>query len=195
MIDRDLGPLRRRAPAKAKGVRHRDDAAELPCGLENDRIAFAHGRRYSTAIPSRQAPLYPHTGGRLDNSDMALHEKIRAARREAQKTQEQVAEQIGLTKGAVSQWETGETVPDLESFRLFCVYTGASADDLLLDRAMSDPLLARLIGIWNQLTPDGKDRLLGAANRILAEEQASPPESPKNQPKNGTRPIKRPPFS
>jgi transcriptional regulator with XRE-family HTH domain len=125
---------------------------------------------------------------------MPLNDKIKAARLDAQKTQEQVASHIGVTKGAVSQWETGETVPDLEYFREFCLYTGVSADALLLDRSMSDPLLSRLVNIWHQLTPEGKDKLIGAANRVLVEEQTQPRE-PSKPPKKPIPRIKRPPFS
>jgi transcriptional regulator with XRE-family HTH domain len=45
---------------------------------------------------------------------MSLGEKMRAARKAARKTQDQVADELDVTKGAVSQWENDTTVPELE---------------------------------------------------------------------------------
>lgn len=109
---------------------------------------------------------------------MTLGDRMRAARRAAHKTQEQVADRLNVTKGAVSQWENDGTVPELEYFMAFCALTGASADEILLGRDM-DPLLRQLVHIWERLSPDGKDTLLGNANRILTEEKPEPgPHNP-----------------
>jgi transcriptional regulator with XRE-family HTH domain len=94
---------------------------------------------------------------------------MRAARERAKKTQQQVADELDVTKGAVSQWENDQTVPELEYFVAFCIFTDASADEILLHRDM-DPLLSQLIQIWKRLSLDGRDSLLGNANRILARE-------------------------
>lgn len=118
---------------------------------------------------------------------------MKAAREKAKKTQQQVADELDVTKGAVSQWENDQTVPELEYFVAFCVYTNASADDILLHREM-DPLLRQLIEIWRRLTPDGRDELLGKANRILTEEHPEPgphnpfPSKPLNPAKTARKP-------
>lgn len=104
---------------------------------------------------------------------MLLGSKMRVARKLAGKTQQQVADDLGVTKGAVSQWENGQTIPEMEYFKAFCVFTGASADDILLEQRM-DPLLRQLVSIWERLTQDGRDSLLGNANRILTEEHPEP---------------------
>lgn len=62
---------------------------------------------------------------------------MKTARLAAKKTQDQIAEGLKLTKGAVSQWETNTTTPTLGQFRAFCDLTGASADELLLNRRLS----------------------------------------------------------
>lgn len=112
---------------------------------------------------------------------------MRKARTASRKTQDQVAEALGMTKGAVSQWETGESVPTLENFRAFCLSVGASADEILLEHGM-DPLLRQLVGIWDKLTPDARDALLGNANRLLVEEN---PETGAHNPWGGQTPPKR----
>ena len=43
---------------------------------------------------------------------MELHERIAAVRKAAGLTQEQLGELLGVTRQAVSKWESGQTVPD-----------------------------------------------------------------------------------
>ena len=190
MIDRNFVPLRRRASAQAKGLGHRDDAAELAGGLEDDRVPFAHDTTYSTAKHSTSSPAIPVIPAPTRQSGMAtLGARMQAVRKRAKKTQQQVADRLGVTKGAVSQWENNQTVPELEYFVDFCVYTDASADEILLHRDM-DPLLGQLIDIWKRLSADGRDELIGKANRILTEEHPEPgphnpfPSKPLNQSKS-----------
>ena len=46
---------------------------------------------------------------------MTLGEKIREARRKCGLSQEQLAEQLHVTRQAVSNWETGKTQPDIDT--------------------------------------------------------------------------------
>ena len=45
-------------------------------------------------------------------------------------TQEDLAEQVGVTRQAIAKWESGETIPDLEKCRLLAEAFGISLDDL-----------------------------------------------------------------
>jgi len=45
-------------------------------------------------------------------------------------TQEDLAEQVGVTRQAIAKWESGETIPDLEKCRLLAETFGVSLDDL-----------------------------------------------------------------
>ena len=45
-------------------------------------------------------------------------------------TQEDVAEKVGVSRQAVTKWESGETMPDLEKSRLLAETFGVSLDDL-----------------------------------------------------------------
>lgn len=118
---------------------------------------------------------------------MSLGSRIKAARNTAKKTQDQVAEALGVTKGAVSQWENGGTIPELEYFMEFCRYTKASADEVLLDRKQ-DPLLHQLVTLYSELTPDSRDTLLGNANRLHNRDH--PGSSPANPFGSITPPVK-----
>ena len=117
----------------------------------------------------------------------SLGMKMKAARKSAGKTQDQVADHLEITKGAVSQWENDTTVPELKYFREYCLFVGASADEILLQHGM-DPLLRQLVGIWNKLSPDARDSVIGNANRLLVEEN---PDAGVLDPWGGQTPPKR----
>ena len=63
--------------------------------------------------------------------NISLQENIRAARRERKLTQEQLAEAMGVTVGAVSKWESGASVPELTMLAGLADYFGCSVDALL----------------------------------------------------------------
>ena len=59
-----------------------------------------------------------------------FNENLVNLRKLKQMTQEEVAEEIGVTRQALAKWESGETVPDLEKSRLLAELFGVSLDDL-----------------------------------------------------------------
>ena len=59
-----------------------------------------------------------------------FNENLVSLRKLKQMTQEEVAEEIGVTRQALAKWESGETVPDLEKSRLLAELFGVSLDDL-----------------------------------------------------------------
>ncbi len=60
-----------------------------------------------------------------------LAENIRAYRKERGLTQEQLAEVLNVTLSAVSKWETGVAVPDLDMIIALADYFTVSVDVLL----------------------------------------------------------------
>lgn len=64
-------------------------------------------------------------------SDLQISQNIIRLRREKNVTQEQLAEHIGVTKGAVSKWENGSTLPDVTTLPLLAAYFDVSVDALL----------------------------------------------------------------
>jgi transcriptional regulator with XRE-family HTH domain len=182
MINRDLAPQRGGAAAQAASLGESNDAADLLGGELDDGVFLAHGRTYSTAKPPTQqsgySPARPAVGfdlaqfGGMGGAE-TLGRRIARARKAAGMTQDKVAEKLGLTKGALSQWENDTTTPDLGYFVEFCKAVNASADEVLLGRRQ-DPLLAQLIHIYTRLSADGRDLVLLRANRVLSEEQPGP---------------------
>ena len=65
---------------------------------------------------------------------MTIGEKIALRRRSAGLSQEALAGQLGVSRQAVSRWETNESLPDTEKILQLCRIFGVSADDLLLDK-------------------------------------------------------------
>ncbi len=58
-------------------------------------------------------------------------DNLTALRRLSRRTQEDVAEQIGVSRQALAKWESGETLPDIERSRLLAQLYGVSLDELV----------------------------------------------------------------
>ena len=59
-----------------------------------------------------------------------LSENLQALRKINKLTQEEVAEQIGVSRQALAKWENGETVPDIERCKQLADLYKVSLDDL-----------------------------------------------------------------
>ena len=65
---------------------------------------------------------------------MTMGEKILNMRKARGWNQEELAERIGVTRQAVSRWESGAAKPDADKIIAICDLFGVSADYLLRDR-------------------------------------------------------------
>ncbi len=59
---------------------------------------------------------------------MKLHEKIYYCRKKSCMSQETLAEKIGVSRQAISKWETGDAVPELAKLKALCDIFGVTAD-------------------------------------------------------------------
>lgn len=64
-------------------------------------------------------------------STLKLSENIVSLRREKKITQEELADFIGVTKAAVSKWETGQSLPDILILPQLAAYFDVTVDELL----------------------------------------------------------------
>lgn len=62
---------------------------------------------------------------------MELSEKIQKLRKDRGLTQEQFAEQLFVSRTAVSKWETGRGTPSMESLQMIAKLCGVTLDELL----------------------------------------------------------------
>ena len=60
-----------------------------------------------------------------------LSDNLSSLRRRRGKTQEQVADAVGITRQALSKWESGASLPDLPNCAALADYYGVTVDDLL----------------------------------------------------------------
>ena len=70
---------------------------------------------------------------------MEWNERIAVARKAAGLTQETLGEKLGVSRQAVSKWESGQAVPDLDTVAKLCLALGFSADYLLFGREETAP--------------------------------------------------------
>ncbi len=64
---------------------------------------------------------------------MKLHEKIFNQRKLKGLSQEELAEKIGVSRQAVSKWETGEALPEITKLKALSEVFGVTTDYLLSD--------------------------------------------------------------
>ena len=60
-----------------------------------------------------------------------MGEKLRQLRRKKGLSQEAVAKELGISRQAVSKWETDLAQPDLDNLKKICEILDISADELL----------------------------------------------------------------
>lgn len=65
---------------------------------------------------------------------MMLSERIYALRRKHGMSQEQLAEKAGVSRQAVSKWETGQSMPELEKLMTLARCFGITIDELLAEQ-------------------------------------------------------------
>lgn len=65
---------------------------------------------------------------------MELHERIAFVRKAAGLTQEQLGERLGVTRQAVSKWESNQATPDASTIARLCAELNVSADFVLLGK-------------------------------------------------------------
>ncbi len=62
---------------------------------------------------------------------MEFHQNLKRLREKAGLTQEELAEELGITRQSVSKWELGINEPDLPTIRVLCRILNCSYDELL----------------------------------------------------------------
>nr|WP_245543132.1 helix-turn-helix transcriptional regulator [Streptococcus devriesei] len=101
---------------------------------------------------------------------MTFEEKLKHYRKQAGLSQEKMAELIGVSRQAVTKWETGTGVPDISNLIAISELFQVSLDDLLLDEKMAK---AQTDFIYNSSTEYDIDRLkhfdikLGGAKQVI----------------------------
>ena len=101
---------------------------------------------------------------------MSIGSNIKRLRKEKDITQEELAEYLGITSRAVSQWECERTTPDITAIPALCHIFGVSSDELLgIDASRNDEEIKNYLAKANDLGNQGKNEerteLLREANK------------------------------
>ena len=62
---------------------------------------------------------------------MTFAEKLKSIRKQAGMSQEQLAEKLGVSRQAVTKWETDAGIPDIENIMAISALSDISIDELL----------------------------------------------------------------
>ncbi len=101
---------------------------------------------------------------------MRIGEKIREARKVQNLSQDDLAEEIGISVQAVSKWECGQSCPDIMYLPRIADYLGVSLDDLLREETSEFVRSQRLEKI--DLPDDGKVRIFQCiGNRVITQNE------------------------
>ena len=65
---------------------------------------------------------------------MSFADRLRELRTNNRYSQEQLAEKLSVSRQAISKWETGESLPDVDKAMLICDFFGVTLDFLLRER-------------------------------------------------------------
>lgn len=82
-----------------------------------------------------------------ETTGMTLGEKLRAARKRAGLTQEQLAGKLLVSRQAVTKWESDRGLPDVENLKQLSKLLGVSVDYLLQADGMEVPVLREPIDL------------------------------------------------
>ncbi len=90
---------------------------------------------------------------------MSIGNTIRRLRRERDMTQEQLAEYLGITSRAVSQWECEKTAPDLSQIPVLSHIFEVTADELLgIDTGREAEKVREILLEYEKLSRMGKEK-------------------------------------
>lgn len=101
---------------------------------------------------------------------MSVGENIKRLRREKNITQQQLAECLGISSRAVSQWECGRTAPDISQIPALCHVFGVTSDTLLdIDIEKNEETIRVILHeaeeVGNQGNFEKRTEILREANR------------------------------
>ena len=87
---------------------------------------------------------------------MNISKKLKDLRLKSGLSQEKVAEQLYVSRQAVSKWETGEALPEMENLAALAKFYNVSVDYILTPEEELKPLDAELIGHKKECTRSSK---------------------------------------
>ena len=101
---------------------------------------------------------------------MTFAEKLRSARKQAGMSQEKLAEKLGVSRQAITKWETDTGIPDIENIMAISALFDVSIDELLSNEKGSRAKADHLFESVTEYDIDGPKRYdmkLGGAKQLV----------------------------
>ena len=74
---------------------------------------------------------------------MKFNENLKYLRKESKFTQEELAEQLNVSRQAVTKWESGQSLPDIENLKQLSDIFGVTMDSLVGDIETKNDLIIK----------------------------------------------------
>ena len=100
---------------------------------------------------------------------MRFEEKIVELRKQKGLSQEELAQQLGVSRQAVSRWELGQTLPDIVNLVQLCELFGVSADYLVKDEVSDMQGGSEQVEVTAEQSLDAEKQKAKALARIAKE--------------------------
>ena len=84
----------------------------------------------------------PYENGKMEEN-MTLADKLKEARKTAGLTQIELAEKLCVSRQAITKWETGKGIPDVDNLRMISRVLNVSIDFLLDDEEVLDKTIIK----------------------------------------------------
>lgn len=101
---------------------------------------------------------------------MTFAEKLRSIRKQAGMSQEQLAEKLGVSRQAVTKWETAAGIPDIENIMAISVLFCISIDELLSNETgakKTSDFLFESVTEYDIADPKHYDMKFGGAKKLI----------------------------
>jgi len=110
---------------------------------------------------------------------MEIGKRLIYLRKERQLSQEELARQLNLSRGAIAMWETDKRKPDLDMLIHLADFFNVSIDYIMCrvdeDTISNSPSTfaeheQKLLDTFRQLNPDNQDIIIGEIKKLLKEQ-------------------------
>ena len=102
---------------------------------------------------------------------MTFAEKLKSMRKQAGMSQEKLSEKLGVSRQAITKWETDAGIPDIENLMAISTLFGVSIDDLLSGEKLADKSTDYLYESVTEYDIDCEEKKydmhFGGANRLV----------------------------
>jgi transcriptional regulator with XRE-family HTH domain len=115
------------------------------------RVYFPDKKMYSLTSEQSSETFSEFRPGASYDAPMKLNDRILKARTAAEMTQQQLATAVGKTRGAVAQWESGESIPRWETLDRIARATGKKPAWLVYDEEVGLKVIGEIaVGVWRE---------------------------------------------